>query len=104
MKTKTPNIESAAVTARIISRLLKKNGFKMADTSNRYSWTEGFHVHRVGYSCLVSVSYHIPNTQWHYPQIREIAKNESVRVKKFLEDVGYKYSEKQPQYIECLRA
>lgn len=51
---------SAAGTARSISRAMRKAGFLMADTSDRFSWTEGVHASRVGYSNLVNVSYHFP--------------------------------------------
>lgn len=50
--------EKAAIVARSVSRLLRKAGFKMANTSNRYHWTEGFFVHRIGLSGTVAVGYH----------------------------------------------
>lgn len=53
---------SAAGTARSVSRMMRKAGFKMADTSDRFRWTEGVHVHRIGYSRFVSVDYHVPHT------------------------------------------
>lgn len=58
---KKPDTYSAAVTARVISRRMKAAGFRMADTSDKYRWTEGVHVHRVGCSNLVNVDYHMPS-------------------------------------------
>lgn len=53
-----PNIESAASVARVVSRKLRSSGFLMANTKDRYNWTEGFHVSRVGYGNKVSLDYH----------------------------------------------
>lgn len=53
-----PSVESATVTARVISRGLKKAGFTMADTRDRHAWTEGAYVHRIGLSRSVAVDYH----------------------------------------------
>jgi hypothetical protein len=57
MKTKTPKTDSAAVTARTISRMLRKAGFVMSDTSNPSHWTDGLQVRRLGCSQFVKVSY-----------------------------------------------
>jgi hypothetical protein len=47
--------------ARTISRILRERGYQWSNTSIRYYWTEGYHVHRVGYSSTMSVDYHIPS-------------------------------------------
>lgn len=88
MKTKTPNLDSAAVTARVISRLLKKAGFRMADTSDRYRWTEGFHVSRVGYSRHVQVDYH--NGTWNpMPEQKQKRRDAMALMAAFLTERGY---------------
>lgn len=100
---KKPNIESAAVVARVISRLLKKAGFTMADTSDKYRWTEGFHVHRLGYSNTVIVDYNFKtlNHEQHRAKIRE----ERLKAHNFLSERGYEFDPKYPGllYINCER-
>jgi N-acyl-L-homoserine lactone synthetase len=50
------NVESAAVTARAVSRRLRRAGLPMSRVEGR-SATEGLYAHRVGYSSLVAVGY-----------------------------------------------
>lgn len=57
-KTRTPVLDSAAVTARAISRIMRKDGFKMADSRGK-GRVEGIYVRRVECSNLVIVGYHI---------------------------------------------
>lgn len=95
-----PKTESAAGTARAISRLLRRSDFKMADTSDKFRWTEGWHVSRVGYSGTVSVDYYIPGvlTDIH-GSIKDRRRAEREKGFKFLQEKGYIFS--QPGYIEC---
>lgn len=88
-----PNTESAATVARVVSRRLRKAGFLMADTSDRYSWTEGFHVSRVGYSNLVNVSYHIPHSSLRLAENAAKRRKAHDEVRRFLEDAGYTLNE-----------
>jgi hypothetical protein len=89
---------SAAGTARSVSRALKKAGFLMADTSDRFRWTEGVHVSRVGYSNLVSVDYHVPNS--HRVQAdREKMRTERAKVRAWLKAQGYPLND--VGYIVC---
>ena len=101
-----PNTYSASVTARVISRMLRKAGFTMADTSDRYSWTEGFYVRRVGFSNKVSIDYHLPQSSrfsrpTDYKQIR-IDNNDKART--FLLEKGYQFDPKYSGlWITCER-
>jgi hypothetical protein len=97
---KAPNIESAAVTARVISARLRKAGFLMADTSDRYAWTEGFHVSRVGYSKDVSIGYHIP--RYRKPEDITRARECYIKVREFLTAAGY-VVEMPGCYVTCER-
>ena len=84
---------SAADTARAISRMLRKAGFQMCVKHDRYHWSEGFNVHRVGCSSSVSVD-------WHYDlhlsgdalKAAQVIRREQVgKVRTFLEAKGYKF-------------
>lgn len=97
---KKPDTYSASTTARVISRKLRAAGLPMADTSNRYHWTEGFHVHRVGCSSTVSIGYHIPHEQRYSPEQRERRIAAIDGVKELLALWGYEV--KTPGiYVEC---
>ena len=96
---KAPDVYSAAVTARVISRMLRKAGFKMADTSDRFQWTEGVHVHRVGVSSLVSVDYHCPENVL-TPERKTFRKAEKDRALAFLVERGYAL-EDQTRWVRC---
>ena len=97
-----PNIRSASVTARVISRMLKKAGFTMADTSDMYKWTEGFHVKRVGFSNTVCVDYFTPNrlTQQEYI---EMMRENIEKARTLLLEKGYEFDSKPyfGLYIKC---
>ena len=54
-----PNLDSAAVTARVISKILLRHDFPRAAVRHRYLTSEGFVVHRVGYAPIVHVGYHV---------------------------------------------
>jgi hypothetical protein len=106
MKTKTPNLESAVVTARVISRLMRKAGFLMANTDDRHRWTEGFHVSRVGCSQHISIGYH---TEGHmFPPAPDVQARRSEAWKKleaFLTERGYIRDTGYSGYwIKCERA
>ena len=97
-----PNIRSASVTARVISRMLKKAGFTMADTSNNYKWTEGFHVKSLGFSNTVCVDYYTPNrlTQQEYI---EMMRENIEKARTLLLEKGYEFDPKYAHslYINC---
>ena len=91
---------SAADTARTVSRILRRAGLPMADKSNKYRWTEGLHVFRVGCSQYVSVSYH-GETLRHTVESREIARQTLAAARELLESKGYVLDKQ--DYIECRR-
>lgn len=102
MKTKTPSLYSAADVARVISRKLRKAGFLMADTSDRFNWTEGFHVHRIGCGVKVSVGYNAPWYKRHdrgTPEERERVEKAITAVREFLTAEGYTLDNL--MYVEC---
>jgi len=98
-----PNIESAAVVARVISRLLKKAGFLMSNTSDKYRWTEGFHVHRLGYSNTVIVDYHFKTLD--HDLFRNKIREERQKAHLFLSERGYEFDPNYSGllYINCER-
>jgi hypothetical protein len=105
MPSKKPNLESAVVTARVLSRLMRKAGFVMANTRNSRSWTEGFHVHRVGCGNFVSIGYsdgpRSLKTDGHAARRREAWQ----KLEAFLVERGYVRSgESAGWWIECERA
>lgn len=96
-KEKSPNIESAAITARVISRRLKAAGFEMAEVvSNKY--TRGFTVHRVGCSRSVSLYFSVGKWTTNQPiSISEEGKmrsSEYARARKYLTECGYEFDGK----------
>lgn len=80
---------TAGGVARHVSRLLRSASLPMADTSDRYQWTEGFHVHRIGYSGHVSVSYHVPHYACLTDEQRERRKSAETRAREVLSAAGY---------------
>lgn len=97
-----PTQVSAAGVARTISRILRKNGFLMADTSDRYRWTEGFHVSRIGYSHLVSVDYYVPYSTLNHDSRKVKRREQRARARQFLLAKGYTLDERQDVcYIVC---
>lgn len=103
---KKPSLYSAADTARVISRRLRKAGFTMADTSDRYRWTEGFYVTRVGCSKTVSVDYHCearPGSVFYTDEVRKGRVAIMAAVRGFLKSVGYPVPDDGPIWIECER-
>jgi hypothetical protein len=106
MTTKSPSLYSAADVARAISRRLRKAGYTMADTSDRYRWTEGFHVHRLGYSKTVIVDYHMEHHVGSAGYTDELRKNRAAIIESargFLKSVGYPVPDAGNLYIECER-
>lgn len=113
MKTNPPSIESAAATARTISRRLRAAGIPMSRPTGearkgRGLYEEGVHVHRVGYSSLVTVGYWIRR---YVPNDEEKARRAEVmaKVRELLTGMGY--SPEAPRglrenhfYIQCLSA
>lgn len=88
---KTPKIDSPAVTARVVSRILKKANFKMAIKTDEYNWTDGFYIHRIGFSKIVNIDYYVKRHA-----LDDITKEKKLAIVsdmekafKFLEDKGY---------------
>ena len=103
---KKPSIESAGVTARAISTRLRKAGFLMANTSDRFNWTEGWYVRRLGVSSLVTIDY---NCSWRVEHDRTVflAKREAVaadrvKMREFLTAAGYDLLPDRLE-VKCLR-
>lgn len=96
----TPSVNSAAAVAVAISRRLRKAGFHMADTSDRYNWSDGFIVYRVGCSNEVTVSYHL-NHRHMTVEDRNRAGKEYAEARKFLVDAGYTLMDRSGIYIKC---
>jgi hypothetical protein len=91
-KPTSPNIESAADTARAISRILRKAGFKMSVRTDRHRWTEGLYVNRVGCSCEVALDYSYSSTGGALPrndEERQRRRDEVQRARDFLRERGY---------------
>ena len=91
--------KNAAATARLLSRILRDNGFERADTSDRYRWTEGFHVNRVGFSSSVHVDYHTNLHETNEERIRRHSKVAQMR--EVLFELGYISTHPHAIYIEC---
>ena len=88
---KTPDVYSAAVTARVISRMLKKAGFKMSSKADPKTLTEGIYANRLGCSNFVVVDYWIPRS-WSVttlPETKAHGKAERQRALDLLVSKGY---------------
>lgn len=92
-----PNTQSAAVTARNISRLLRASGLPVSKVMTANHWTEGLTVRRVGCSNTVSIDYH---SRGNLRQYQEKAKPLFEKVRELLTEKGYTLH---PQllWIEC---
>lgn len=101
MKDKKPNIESAAVVARVISRLLRKNGFLMSESVDRHNWTEGVYVHRVGYSKELSIDYRLQLSDMTNDEACVRRKECLKKVRQFVSDHGYVLDDR--KWIVCER-
>jgi len=108
-KMKKPTCDSAAGVARTVSRLLKAKGFKVSKSIDKYTSTEGFVVHRVGYSREVSISYYHPdlfgcyipeNARW--VEAKEKKMRLMSEAKKYLEELGYEFNK--IDWIACKRS
>jgi hypothetical protein len=95
-----PNIESAAIVANVVARLLKKAGCQMADKSNRHRWTEGLHAYRIGVSSTVAVDYHFRDVNAQNLELRRAKRAEASQL---LEAKGYALDPAYPDlvYITC---
>lgn len=83
-----PNVYSAAVTARVLSRRLRKAGFLMSGKEgDRLS--EGLYVNRVGCSRSVCIDYYIPNYMMATAELKVKAQNVMTSVKKWLVENNY---------------
>ena len=105
MKDKKPNIESAAVTARCISRLLKKNGFPVSTNVDKYTSTEGCYVSRIGYSNSVSINYYTNMNTIYTKSKAEAHKKKAEealsKVRQFLTECGYVFENNSYMEIKC---
>lgn len=90
---------TAAGVARAVSRTLRKAGYAMADTRDRYAWTEGLHVHRVGYSSTISVDYHVPSRSGISTEAGARRREKRAEAIAFLNGIGYRFAEN--GYMEC---
>lgn len=95
-----PNVESAAVTARVISRLLRNAGFKMADKSERHAWTEGLTVNRVGYSRNIDVDCWLPTHLTRNDDARARRREARDKARAFLKEKGYTF-DSQTGWVIC---
>ncbi len=89
---------SAAGIARHLSRILRENGFQKANTKDKYSWSEGYFVHRVGYSGTVHVDYYVKDS------LREETAASTLKVAQMREvlfELGYISNHPRAIYIEC---
>ena len=101
---KTPNIETATVTARILSRIIRKAGFDMANTSDRYNWTEGVYVRRIGLSRTISIGYHIPH-KYDSDTVKEYRRQLIQKLRLYLQSRGYVLDDTSGGiHITCKRA
>lgn len=112
MKDKKPNIESAAVTARVISRLLRKNGFQMCNMKGEY-WTEGFYVEsRFGGWVAITwhdntVNYNVHDIETPTPAMLRLNEKKN-KIRQLLSERGYVFdidlsatSSNPPLRIKC---
>lgn len=90
MTATTPDTFSAAVTARIVSRRLRKAGVVMSKTTGK-RMSEGVYVHRIGYSGTVVVSYHLCVKTFGRPTDEERARRDEAmsRAAAMLAEWGY---------------
>lgn len=110
MKDKKPNIESAAVTVRVISRLLKKNGFVMSTKvdkhNSNYPRTDGCYVRRRGLSNYVMIDYFtnwnkVVYTRSKAEEIKKKADELFTKIRQFLSEYGYVFENKSWLEIKC---
>jgi hypothetical protein len=85
---KKPSLFSAADVARAVSGRLRRAGLVMADCRDRFRWTEGLYVHRVGCSEFVVIGYH--RTRWPNDQeARQRHLDGMTKAREVLESAGY---------------
>ena len=109
MKDKKPNIKNCVVTARVISRLLRKNGFEMCNMKDRHFWTNGIYV-EASFDGCVEIGWHDKTLNYNdigsYQHLRINEKKN--KVQKFLSERGYVFdidlsatSSNPPLRIKC---
>ena len=93
-KKRMVNARSAAITANVVHRFLKMNGFLMF-YRGASTFTEGFLVEKVGSSCEVGVYYLFNRDNPKSSEAREKDKRIAMeRARKYLEDRGFEFNEK----------
>ena len=97
MTVRVPDTYSAATTARVISRMLRRAGFPMARNGKERRRAPGVYAARVGYSNLVSVGYNTAG-RW-LPADREKAREVMAKAREFLAGKGYRLDDR--GYITC---
>lgn len=93
-----PTLEHARGTATAVSRLLRKSGFLMCGKDENDRRTEGFHVHVIGYSRTVAVSYHYKLGD---AEMKERSKEAMSKMFALLASKGYPVDSR--GWIECER-
>src|SRR4029077_12057556 len=95
-----PYLGSAAVVSRMVSKLLKEHGWHRANTRNKFYWTEGFYVLRVGSGKKVHVDYHVAHDQPDRGNT-QIRFSKRAQIRELLFELGYVSSHPTAIYIEC---
>ena len=88
---------SAAAMARLLSRILKEDGFEKTDGAPKWE-KDGFYVHRVGHSNTVCVDYYIFRISDSYSCRR---RSKVAQMREVLFELGYISSQPRAIYIEC---
>jgi hypothetical protein len=96
---KKPYLGSAAVVARMVSKILKESGYQKWSAASGIRQLEGFYVHRVGYSGTVHVSYHADNP-WS-KEGRNYKRSKVAQIRELLFELGYVSKHPTAIYIEC---
>jgi len=96
---KKPYLGSAAVVARMVSKILKESGYQKWSAASGIRQLEGFYVHRVGYSGTVHVGYHADNPWSKEGRSHEHSK--LLQMREALFECGYISSHPTSIYIEC---
>jgi hypothetical protein len=86
---KKPKAYSAATTASVISRKLRKAGFPMTTQDERGRWSTGYSVARVGYGSSVGIHYRIAGEHHYHPSHREIRREAEARAREWAVAEGY---------------
>lgn len=85
---------SAAATARLLSRILRENGFHRAIIARGgLRKTEGFYVQRISYSNTVRVNYHTDD--------ETSARSKVAQMREVLFELGFISTHPHAIYIQC---